>query len=263
MIEIDVKKCIGCGQCAQDCIMKNIAMVAKRAKRKGMCFNCGHCVAICPGNAICIPNYDMDDVQEYDEQTFTISPENFLNAVKFRRSMRKFRDMPLEKEVLEKVIQAGRYSATGVNMQDVKFIVLQDELEEAKELIWKGTHAFTDMLEETKDERAPMFRMFCDAYDENKKNDRLFFNAPAAIVMAANSPQSAMIAAANMEMMAVASGLSVLYDNYIVYSVNSSPEAKEWLDVGNKEVVIALLVGYPGVQYKRTAPRRKANIAWR
>ena len=59
---------------------------------KGDCIECGHCVALCPTGAVSIEGYDMDDVEVYDEDTFKVNPQNLLRAIKFRRSIRFYKD---------------------------------------------------------------------------------------------------------------------------------------------------------------------------
>lgn len=40
-------------------------------------------------------------------------------------------------------------------------------------------------------------------------------------------------------------------------------EACKWLDLTDKHAEICMLVGYPDIEYKRTAPRREADVRWR
>ena len=49
-----------------------------------------------------------------------------LDAIFTRRSIRKFKSDPVEKETLEKIIKAGGYAATGNNVQPWKFVVITD-----------------------------------------------------------------------------------------------------------------------------------------
>lgn len=42
---------------------------------------------------------------------------NLLETMKTRRSIRKFKGEPIPKDILEQIIEAGTYAATGMNMQ--------------------------------------------------------------------------------------------------------------------------------------------------
>ena len=81
MVKIDQERCIGCGLCADDCLALNIELKEEKANIKNECLLCGHCVAICPEHAVSIPEYDMDDVEEYDADSFKLNPENVLHAI--------------------------------------------------------------------------------------------------------------------------------------------------------------------------------------
>ena len=68
MVEINRNACTGCGQCIRDCIAKNLSLRAGKAEVSGTCILCGHCVAVCPANAVSIPEYDMADVEELSQE---------------------------------------------------------------------------------------------------------------------------------------------------------------------------------------------------
>ena len=51
---------------------------------------------------------------------------NLMQAIRARRSIRAFRDMPVEEEKLLAVLEAGRLAPSARNMQDWKFIVVKD-----------------------------------------------------------------------------------------------------------------------------------------
>lgn len=263
MVEINRATCTGCGLCAADCITQNIIISDGTATAKHDCFLCGHCVAICPRNAVTISDYPMNEVIEYNKATFELAPVNFLNAIKFRRSVRDFTPQAIEQTKLERILEAGRYTETAVNYQDVRFTCVHSNLPKAKELIWQGWKNYIASLKESAPDRAILAQKYYDAYQTEPRQDRLFFNAPALMVISANIPLDGGLAAANMEMMAVAEGLGVLFDGYIVFAINHNPLAKEWLGIDDKQVVAAMLLGYPQITYQRTAPRRPADIIWR
>ena len=72
MIEIQKEACVGCGKCVKDCVAHNIILKDGKAEPKRECFLCGHCVAVCPKAAIVIPEYDMDEVEDYQKDSFVL-----------------------------------------------------------------------------------------------------------------------------------------------------------------------------------------------
>ena len=136
MVRVDQEKCVGCGLCAADCLAFNIQLNGEKAEVKGECLECGHCVAVCPANAVSIEGYDMDDIEEFEEEAFKVDAENLLRAIKFRRSIRFYKDEKVTEKDLYMLAQAGRYTATAKNNQDCHFVFVQEEREELKERVW-------------------------------------------------------------------------------------------------------------------------------
>ncbi len=261
MVSIDQTKCIGCGACAKDCVAGNINMQEGKAHPNGPCMLCGHCVAICPSEAVSISEYDMAEVESIGENRSAIGIDDFLHAVKSRRSIRNYQDQPVEREKLEAIVQAGRYSATGANRQACRFVVVQEALPMLKDMIWNG-------VSEAEQPAPPPVQMLdalkgFAAMRAGGGIDYLFRNAPAVLYVAADSAVDAALAAQNMEMAAVALGLGVLYNGFLVYATNMNAAAREWLDIKDKPVQVCMLAGYPRVTYKRTAPRRSADVRWK
>lgn len=263
MIVIDREKCIGCGLCVKDCPAGKIKIEEKKAVYTPECIHCGHCVAVCPRKAVSIPEYDMDDIETFDENTFTVNPEQFLRAVKFRRSIRNYKEQPLEREKMERILQAGRYTPTAKNRQECRFIVLQNELGEFKEKLWETVPELTEQMKKELPHYAMLFKFMYRKWKNDPSDDPLFFNAPACILIASENPLDGGLAAANMENMAVAEGAGVLYSGYIQRIISASLKLREWLGIPERSLSCCMLIGYPAVTYKRTAPRKKADIVWR
>ena len=263
MVTIDREKCIGCGLCAKDCPAGKIAVKEGKAVYTPECIQCGHCVAVCPRAAVSIPEYDMDDVEEYDAETFRIDPEHFLHAVKFRRSIRSFRDRKIDRACMERILQAGRYTPTAKNSQSCRFIVLQDELDEFKDLLWDQVPELAERMKEKMPHYAMMFKFLQRRRKKDPKDDGLFFNTPSCILVEADNLLDGGLAAANIENMAAAEGAGVLYSGYLTRIIEACPSLKEWLGIQDTTLVCCMLAGYPAVTYKRTAPRKKADIDWR
>jgi nitroreductase/NAD-dependent dihydropyrimidine dehydrogenase PreA subunit len=273
MMTVNKEKCIGCGLCVKDCIVRDISLVDNKATMKNKnCFKCGHCIAVCPKDAITMDDYNMDDVKEYAKETFDISPENLLNFIQFRRSVRHFKAKEVETEKLLKIIEAGRFTQTGINIQDVSYIVVQDNLEKLKELTLLslkniGEHMLENMTPETKmhESYARLWiKMYVDYKENPNSKDRLFFNAPAIIVVTANSPVNGALASSNMELMTNALGLGTFFSGFLARAAKDNKAIKDFLQIEDgKEVVTCLVLGYPDIKYSRTVPRKDANISWK
>ena len=184
----------------------------------------------------------MEAVEEFERESFSLNPEHFLHSVKFRRSIRNYREKPVEKEKLERILEAGRYTPTAKNRQGTRFIVLEKELETFKNLLWDEVPELADRMKETAPPYAMLFKFMYRRRRKDPKDDPLFFN---------------------VENMAVAEGAGVLYSGYLQRIIEACPALKEWLGIPETSVACCMLLGYPAVTYRRTAPRKKADIEWR
>lgn len=73
---------------------------------------------------------------------------DFLELIKNRYSCRSFSDKPVEKEKLEKILEAGRVAPTGRNYQPQRILVLQDpkKLEQLSQCTTYGWNAPVIMI---------------------------------------------------------------------------------------------------------------------
>ena len=269
MIHIDKEKCISCGRCVKDCISGNIEIVSKKASiKRDSCLLCGHCIAICPQNAVTMDEYPMTEVKEYNKNEFTIESERLLDFIKFRRSVRQFTREPIEDEKILKMIEAGRFTATGSNRQDVSYIVVRENLPKLRRLALEKLSEITLQQAEQNPALAGFAQKWSNMLDSDKelpgKNDGLFYNAPVVLLLVSDSPVDAALAASNMELMAVAQGLGIFYCGFFVRAAQGDEKISSLLCLGDaQEVRICLVLGNPDVNYERTVPRKSAIINWR
>lgn len=251
IIQVNYEKCIGCAMCQKDCPAFNIEIKNKKAFIKSQaCIMCGHCVAVCPKNAISISGFEEKPLEI--EKTVILNDEELLQALKMRRSVRQFKNKEIEKEVIEKIIEAGRFTPTGSNAQDISYIVLKDNLLVAEKIAVK----FLKRL-------IPVAKMFSQVAKKAIIDDHFFFkDAPIAILVLSKDELNAGLAASNMELMAQAQGLGVLYSGFFALVAKYSLKLRKLLKIKKKKVVTVLVLGYPNVKYHRTVQKEKANISY-
>jgi nitroreductase len=228
---------------------------------------CGHCVAVCPKSAFEIPEYDMADVTDIAAQNFTAN--DIVSFIKARRSTRQFQNHSVDREIIKQVIEAGRYTPTSANRQELAFIVIDNEMQNFRKLVMevvaeqcRGMLAMENISPFLKiiSERAVAIT---DQYKQSPgEKDEMFFAAPIVILIAGDNEFDAGLAAANMEIVACANGLGVFYSSFITRGANADKVKKAMAVPDGKKVFMAFVTGYPDVRYERTAPRKKANIVW-
>lgn len=274
MFSVNEELCIGCRQCVMDCPVADIYMTDhKKAHIKNEnCISCGHCVAICPKYAVSTDSYSMDDVIPYDKESFTVEPSNLMNFMKFRRTVRRFKDKKVDKDQLQQIIEAGRFCPTSTNSQDVSYIVLDESLGQVKEQMYeilkaKGEYILSHLTSETEHLKryATLWVGMYERYHNDKKaSDRLFLNAPSAILVTAKNPTNGALASSYMELMINSLGLGCCYNGFAIVAVDGQSELQKSLGVEEGSTIIScLVVGQPDVTYKRTVPRKQAQVSWK
>ena len=247
-IHIDADRCVGCGLCQKDCPANNMALAAGKAAIKSQhCILCGHCVAICPQAAVTIAG--LEAPIELDGAG-PLEPQRLLDALRARRSIRQFQERPVDSAVIRQVIEAGRLTPTAKNAQDVSYLVLGAGRRRLEAL---AVRFFRKLL--------PWARLvYSPARGMDIDDDFFFKGAPVAIVVAADAAIDGGLAAANMALMAEAHGLGVLYSGFFTIAANHSPALRRALGLRGKKAVTTLVLGHPAVRYRRTAPKRAADV---
>ncbi len=159
---------------------------------------CGHCIAICPKEAVSDSDYDMSKIQEYNKDSFDIDSDRLLNFIKFRRSTRLFQNRDVEDEKLEKIIEAGRFTQTGSNLQNVSYVVVKDKIQELRKIVLETLKSLGENLlnKETTPENIKRYchmwiKMYNDFLKDPNGEDKLFFKAPALIIVKSESTVNA------------------------------------------------------------------------
>lgn len=265
-------KCIGCTLCKQDCIVNDIEMIDGKSYIKNeVCIKCGHCIAICPVKAISSDDekeYSMDEVIEYNKEDFDIDPEKLMNFMKFRRSVRLFKEDDVEEEKIQKIIEAGKFTQTGSNTQDVSYVIVKDKLQEVRKIVLETLNAMSDKMisDENTSKQFIVYaymwkQMYKDFLENPDDQDRLFFKAPLLMVVKANRILNGALAASKMELMVNALGLGTYFSGFLERALSVNPKIGELLQIGQgEEFVACMLIGYPRVKYKRTVPRKDAKV---
>lgn len=245
-ININEEKCNGCSLCIKDCPNSNLYLKNNKAHTSNPgCMECGHCYAICPQNAISIEGYSCkaESVVPMTE----IDSDTLLAAMKSRRSIRRFTSQPVEKEKLRKILEAGRYSPTGANAQNVSYTILGTKQEQAEKIC-------VEMFRKGK-EIGSSFISFLKKVEIT--DDFFFKGAPLVIVVSSKNKVNASLASAYIEIMAESLGLGVLYSGFFAMCAKFSGKLRKLIKLPKgEEVVSCLIIGYPAVKYQRIVPRK-------
>jgi len=104
---------------------------------------------------------------------------NVFECIETRRSTRRFLDTPVEKEKIEKIVEAGRFAPCGGNNQTTHFIVVTNK-DVMAELAVIAKEEFAKM--ETYE---GMYKSLANSINSSKKGNYVFhYNAPLFIIIA-------------------------------------------------------------------------------
>lgn len=251
-VMIDADKCIGCGMCVKVCVTNNIAIKNKKVETVlDDCLLCGQCTAICPKKAISISGYTTEQIDKSED--IRLMPDEVLEVIRFRRTIRRFKEKEIPKKVIEQILEAGRLTHTAKNMQDVSFVVLNEKMKLVEQMavnLFRKIKPLADLL-------SPVSRI-------NKIDEHFFFfNAPIAIVILAKDKTNGILAAQNMEFVAEAHGLGVLYSGYFTMAANASCKIKRAIKIPRgKSAAMTLVLGYPDVRFLRSAQRKELDVSY-
>lgn len=252
IIEVNKDLCIGCGLCKNDCPVNNIIIENKKSVIKNQdCLMCGHCAAICPKEAITLTGFDEPPIELTNKPN--LDPDELLMAIKARRSIRKFKDKEVSSEIVKQIIEAGRYTPSAKNSQDVSYIVLGENKGKYEEVAVK-------LFRRIK----PIASLWMKDAKEVTVDDNFFFKkAPTVILVVSKNETNGSLAASNMSLMAESFGLGVLYSGFFSDVAKYSPKLRKLLNLKSKENVVAtLVIGYPDVKYRRTTQKEAANVRY-
>ncbi len=252
-IVVNPELCVGCGSCAADCPGDMIRIVdGKAVVREGRCILCGHCFAVCPMHAITIAGWDSSDCDQMASMT-EFDADRLQLAMRSRRSVRQFRNKPVDRKLIRRLIEAANCAPTAKNRQDVVFTVIQDELQEVEN---KALEVYRRALTE-ESPLSDLARMM------SLREHSLFFHAPLAILFSSRDTVNATIAATYTELLAESMGLGGYYCGYIIGALRCDAELRESIQLPEGvPPVICLVLGWPDVEYERNPPRREANVTW-
>jgi nitroreductase len=89
------------------------------------CIKCGHCVAICPTNAINHEVFPGEKVHPFDKKDLP-SSEQLMLLLKSRRSRRYFSKDPIPEFLIDQILEAAHRAPTASNSQRVSYKVISD-----------------------------------------------------------------------------------------------------------------------------------------
>jgi nitroreductase len=177
-----------------------------------------------------------------------------------------YKNKPVEKEVLERILDTCRHAPTGSNMQQVKWIVTHDK---AKiQSLGNLVVAWMKQAVETGHPLAAKLPLAGVVAAWEKGDDRLFRGAPVLVMnhgpKAGSLPlESCVIGLTFFDLIAFANGIGTCWVGLLMVAAANHPPILEALGIPDENKLYgAMLAGYPKFSYQRIPTRNSIDINW-
>lgn len=282
-ITIDESLCTLCGLCVNVCLGK---VLEKQEQIINIgdtmrCNLCGHCVGICPEDAIMAGKNEPMPLPEKKP----VTPEEMVLLIRSRRSTRQYQKEPVPRDIIEQVIEAGRFAPTGGNMQGIHFTVLQNPqtLEAVRQEVIKNldkrVSEWEALAEANEKHGSPIppdlvtrvanranYRQLVDRARGGQ--DAIFHGAPLLVVIhsdpTSGSPKDdGDLMGMCMLLMAESLGLGTCLLGLFNVAAQTEASVQQLIKLPKgHQVVASFIMGYPAVKYRSAPARKQARISW-
>jgi len=289
-IRINEEKCTGCGLCVAVC--KDFGIEIENGKVKVNdhpifgCIGCGHCMAICPSGAIEILGRTLsaDDLFDLPVKEKTTTYEQLQSLLQRRRSIREFKETPVDNGLIKKILDAAQTAPMGLPPSDVNVFVLssrdkvrafaEDFCSYLEGMKWIVSNWFLFLMRpfwgKANDE---MFKKFIKPlfhiYTENMRNgvNLVNYDAPLAMYFYGSpytDPADPIVSATYSMIAAETLGLGTCMIGGVHPFIQSGRKAKEFrkkqgIKFASREGIFVIF-GYSKVKYEKGIRRTFASI---
>ncbi|MBU4318439.1 MAG: nitroreductase family protein [Proteobacteria bacterium] len=272
LIKIDEAKCKKDGLCVQECAAgfirqrDNDSFPRMISRGEQACSLCGHCVAICPHDALHHEKIPMEDSPPILKE-LAISQEQAVQFLRSRRSIRRYKNKPVEKETIQFLIDTARYAPTGSNSQLVTWTVFTDEAKIKNIADLTIDWMRQSVASTSNNPMASYLPMIITAYEAGINS--ITHNAPCLIFASApdsydNGMVDLSIALSYFELVAVSAGLGTCWLGLITRALKAFAPLKEMVGLPESHTQFyPMVLGYPKFNYHRLPERKPARIFWK
>lgn len=294
IVGVNAERCTLCGACARECgadlfsTVSNSWEATTRMTHRdphGWCTGCGHCLAVCPRDAIL-----WEDAETPPAPAGIERPESFcgydvlLPFLQSKRSVRRYRPTQPGREQIEAVLEAMRWAPSGHNLQANRYLAITERrvLQAITDHTIAGFRKFRTVIRLRKLLKPFLPRNLYKVLDSpgllegvnamirqrEQGQDPILFDAPAVIVvyypnMGALSLLDPTIAFTYGMLAAHSLGLGSCWIGFAIQSLYKDRGMRRLLGVPEDMIVAGVMtLGFPLPVYHRIPPRNPLLVRW-
>lgn len=227
----------------------------RRAAKKH-CIACGHCVSVCPSQALDLKMLRLENCVPIDRK-LQPAPEQVAQFLKSRRSIRTFKKKPVDRADLEWMLDVARYAPSAHNLQPVRWKIISDQ-----DVIEQLTTCIVDWMDAHK-----LFPGVVRAW-RTQHDDKVLRHAPHLVVAYApidgESPSAdCSIACTYLELAGHSKGIGACWAGFLMNAVEHTDHINKVLNIPDGfRIYGALMLGYTKFRYYMIPERNPAQVDW-
>lgn len=262
---INAETCTRCRLCVRDCPAQIISQEGSAVPRiapdqESLCYQCQHCLAICPTAALSILGRNPENSLPLTAKNLpTLDQVN--RFVRGRRSIRQYRDENVDPVLIQSLLSALANAPTGVNRRELTFTVIDDKavMQGIRVKLYKALAAVSGTG------RVPEYLDHATSAYFDKGIDRVCRGAPHALMVSAppDAPcprEDVALSLAYFEFLAQSAGLGTVWWGMCRSILDALPEMKPLFKLEPDQVYYTMLFGMPAIHYARTVQRDDAAV---
>lgn len=293
LIEIDLEKCNNCGICGVVCpryVLATEEIDGQKAtrvveERLPVCMGCGQCVAVCPREAVTVEG--LPDDRFLPRPPLDLDYDSLTAFFSRRRSIRRYADKPVEREVLDRLARAAGLAPCGTGRSATGVLII-DRPELLRELsghifkLYKGlAKALSNPIGRffVRRSAGPLnYRVLQDfvmpgmhwyiRWRDEGVGDEILRDCPALMLLHTpefepTGKENCVVAAWHAVFVAETLGIGTCMNDLIPPACNRSPEIRQMLGLPpDHEVMVSLTVGYPKFKYRKAIARELTSLRY-
>jgi ferredoxin len=284
---VDADACTGDGICVDIC-PENVLEIADGTAatsdvRADTCIVCGQCVAVCPNAALQMRQLPGEDFHDLARMPF--GPDDFVGFLKLRRSVRRFKDLPVDRSVIRRILEAAATAPMGLPPHSTAVLVIdrREELELLLERIVEDYSSTIRAFSNPVGRAVIRFTAGAENYHTLKHHvvdvaryanelyhadgtDRYTYHAPVLMLFHGNRwamsyEENAHLVCHHAMLAALSLGLGTTIIGLIPPIVDRSRALRRRYGIPKDDrVVTSLILGYPKYRYKKSIRRELAAV---